>query len=306
MISIQYLTYFMKICETHSMNKAADQLFISQPALSLSMKKLEEELGVTLFVRSNKGIEPTEDGENLLRHCLLLMKQMSLIENIAEKEPEQVLAVSAFPYIIHPEVFAAFLKRPECRDIRIEYEECRILQILDNVESTVSQLGIIQFHHSQQKVIEKKAEAYGLCIEKLAEASWAIVVGRESPFYERESVSADELKSHRLIRMKDDLFSFMTGELKIGGISMGTLPYDNIHSCTAAGYLLDRTDSYMFCALQDPFPDPAYQLHAVPVRDSDIRVTVAAVRRSRRRSSEAEETFLAILREHLSGYKTKL
>ncbi len=82
MVSVQYLNYFMKICQTRSMNKAAEEFFISQPALSQAMKNLENELSVKLFIRSNKGIEITKDGERLLKHARLILGQFELIDNL--------------------------------------------------------------------------------------------------------------------------------------------------------------------------------------------------------------------------------
>ena len=55
---------FLKVVETGSISKAANELFISQPALSQQLKKLEKEFNAKLFTRSNKGIELTNEGRN--------------------------------------------------------------------------------------------------------------------------------------------------------------------------------------------------------------------------------------------------
>ena len=51
-----------RLFETRNMTKTAEALFISQPALSQALKRVEEELGFPLFTRSNKGLTPTEKG----------------------------------------------------------------------------------------------------------------------------------------------------------------------------------------------------------------------------------------------------
>ena len=57
---------FYAVAIFKSFSKAADELYVSQPAVSYSIKRLEEELGVKLFIRLNKNIKLTEQGEKLL------------------------------------------------------------------------------------------------------------------------------------------------------------------------------------------------------------------------------------------------
>lgn len=59
-----YKTFFM-VANTKNMNKAAEELCISQPAVTKSVKKLESQLGTTLFIRSSKGMELTAEGQML-------------------------------------------------------------------------------------------------------------------------------------------------------------------------------------------------------------------------------------------------
>ena len=68
-MTLQQLTYLVTAAECGNMTQAAEKLFISQPSLSAAIKNLEEEMGVTIFVRSNKGIVPTRDGEELLSYA---------------------------------------------------------------------------------------------------------------------------------------------------------------------------------------------------------------------------------------------
>ena len=62
-IDLELLKIFNEVAKQNSITKASENLFISQPAVSQSIKKLEEQLGGTLFARSNKGIELTDEGK---------------------------------------------------------------------------------------------------------------------------------------------------------------------------------------------------------------------------------------------------
>ena len=62
-MTLQQLKYALTIADCGSMNEAAKQLFISQPSLSETMKELETEIGLDIFLRSNRGIVITPEGE---------------------------------------------------------------------------------------------------------------------------------------------------------------------------------------------------------------------------------------------------
>jgi DNA-binding transcriptional LysR family regulator len=68
-LSSLHLQAFLEVARTGGFSRAAAALHVSQSALSQRIANLEEELGVTLFVRDRSGARPTEAGERLLRHC---------------------------------------------------------------------------------------------------------------------------------------------------------------------------------------------------------------------------------------------
>ena len=81
-MTLTQLNYLITIAETKSLNKAAEQLYVSQPSLTNSMKELERELGITLFNRSGRGVTLTNDGREFLLYAKQLYGQY---ENILEK-----------------------------------------------------------------------------------------------------------------------------------------------------------------------------------------------------------------------------
>lgn len=71
------LRYFVCVAESRSFSKAADLLFVAQPALSRAVRKLEDELGAKLFVRTSAGVELTEAGSLLLQRARTLLRQLT-------------------------------------------------------------------------------------------------------------------------------------------------------------------------------------------------------------------------------------
>lgn len=65
---LSYYHIFYTTARCGSISRAAEKLFISQPAVSKSIKKLEEQLGTTLFIRNKKGVTLTDEGKNLYHY----------------------------------------------------------------------------------------------------------------------------------------------------------------------------------------------------------------------------------------------
>ncbi len=68
-MTLTQLRYLMTIAKTGSFNKAAEQLYVSQPSLTSAVKELERELGITLFYRSGRGVTLTGDGTEFLLYA---------------------------------------------------------------------------------------------------------------------------------------------------------------------------------------------------------------------------------------------
>ena len=78
-MTLQQLKYALTIADCGSMNEAAKTLFLSQPSLSETIRELETEIGFELFVRSNRGILVTPEGEEFLGYARQVTEQFTLL-----------------------------------------------------------------------------------------------------------------------------------------------------------------------------------------------------------------------------------
>ena len=79
-MNINQLKYVIEVAASSSMREAATKLFVTQPALSESIRELEDELGILIFERTNKGISVTEAGREFLNYAKSAVGQYEILE----------------------------------------------------------------------------------------------------------------------------------------------------------------------------------------------------------------------------------
>src|SRR5579864_7423430 len=89
-MELRSLTYFVRIAELGSITRAAAHLHLAQPALTRHVQRLEEELGVALFTRANRGVRLTEAGERLLDSATRILRDV-------ERTGDEIRAHDAHP-----------------------------------------------------------------------------------------------------------------------------------------------------------------------------------------------------------------
>lgn len=80
-MNINQIKYVLTVAQSSSMREAASKLYVSQPALSASIRELEDELGILIFERSNKGITLTEAGHEFISYAKKALSQYEILED---------------------------------------------------------------------------------------------------------------------------------------------------------------------------------------------------------------------------------
>ncbi|MEC8066847.1 MAG: LysR substrate-binding domain-containing protein [Pseudomonadota bacterium] len=99
-MNLRDLKYFISVAKHQHFGKAAEESYVSQPALSMQLKKLEEELGVQLFERTNKSVQITAVGEDILAYAKNIVKMSEDIQSIAKTHHDPFageIKLGAFP-----------------------------------------------------------------------------------------------------------------------------------------------------------------------------------------------------------------
>ena len=111
-MTLQQLKYALTIARSGSINEAAKQLFISQPSLSETIRELESEVGFDIFLRSNRGIVITPEGEEFLSYAGQVTEQFGLLESkYIDKKTREKFSVSTQHYTFAVKAFVETVKQ---------------------------------------------------------------------------------------------------------------------------------------------------------------------------------------------------
>jgi sulfur relay (sulfurtransferase) DsrC/TusE family protein len=115
--------------------KAAESLYISQPALTKSLRELETELGISIFSRSKKGIQLTNDGIEFIRYARQVYQQYELLENKYAKkgETKQKFGVSTQHYSFVDKAFVETVRQFGSQDYEFSIRETKTFSVIRNV-----------------------------------------------------------------------------------------------------------------------------------------------------------------------------
>ena len=155
-MTLTQLQYAITIAGAGSMNEAARALFLSQPSLSSAMKELEEEIGVRLFLRTNRGIALTPEGEEFIGYARQVVEQYSLMESryIKKEKIKKKFSVSMQHYTFAVKAFIEMVKQFGMDEYEFAVYETKTYEVIENVKDFKSEIGILYLNAFNEKVLK--------------------------------------------------------------------------------------------------------------------------------------------------------
>ena len=197
-MTLLQLKYIVKIVECGSMNEASHALYVSQPALSSSVKELENELGIEIFTRSSQGIALTVDGAEFLTYARQVLDQADLLEGKYKGASEQVphFSVSCQHYSFAVNAFVDVIREFDATRYDFTLREEQTHEIIEDVAHMKSELGILYLSEHNREVIERMLAANELVFEGLFCATPHVFVCADHPLAGRSSVTLEDLEDY--------------------------------------------------------------------------------------------------------------
>ena len=180
-MTLQQLTYLVTVAECGNITDAAERLFLSQPSLSAAIHNLEKEMGVTAFVRSNKGVTVTQEGEELLSFARMLLEQADIMQEhfgVGKKRVPK-FCVSCQHYSFAVNAFVEVVKEYDADQYGFILRETQTGEIIDDVASGKSELGLLYLSESNETVLSKLLRKSELVFEELFTAAPHVFINKD-------------------------------------------------------------------------------------------------------------------------------
>jgi DNA-binding transcriptional LysR family regulator len=195
-MTLQQLKYVIAIADKGSINEAAKALFISQPSLSHAVHELEGELGLTIFLRTNKGVKATVEGAEFLGYARQVLQQNELLEEkyLSGKPAKQRFSVSTQHYTFAANAFVALIKEFGGSEYEFSLRETTTYNIIQDVKNLRSEIGILYLSSHNESVIRKLLRENDVLFTELLAAKPHIFISRSNPLASRKNVSLADLE----------------------------------------------------------------------------------------------------------------
>ncbi|MDD6057795.1 MAG: LysR family transcriptional regulator [Clostridiales bacterium] len=296
-MTLQQLKYALEIADCGSMNEAAKRLFISQPSLSENMKELEQEIGLQIFLRSNRGIVITPEGEEFLGYARQVNEQYGLLRaKYIEKQTKEKFSVSMQHYTFAVKAFVETVKAAGMDRYEFAAHETTTYDVMENVKNFKSELGVLYLNDFNEKVMMKIIREKGLEFVELFSCDTYVYLSAEHPLADAETISMEELDAYPCL-------SFDQGKnhsLYLAEEMKSTYDYKRLIKANDRATLLNLMiglNAYTLCSgiICEELNGSDYR--AVPLKESE-KMRIGYVKRKGAKISHIGEIYIAELEKY--------
>ncbi len=196
-VNLRDLKYIIAVAETRHFGRAAERCNVSQPTLSGQIKKLEEELEVTIFERTKRSVVVTPVGKEIVDHARRMMEQADAIEQLARAQHDPLsgpLRVGAIP-TLSPYLIPLILV-----PLKKQYPQ---LKLVLSEEITETLLQRLRNHEIDVALIATAVEEPDIGSIPLFDEPFWLAHPRNHPLYTKEDITHKDLKRLNLLLLSD-------------------------------------------------------------------------------------------------------
>ncbi len=197
-MTIQQLKYVLAISEAGSLNKAAETLYIAQPSLTTSVQELEREIGITLFNRSGRGVSLTNDGLEFVRYAREVVQQYDRLSEKYGRDGtvKKKFGISTQHYSFAVKSFVEMVKQFNTAEYEFAIRETMTREVIDDVASGKSEIGILYLSDFNRKAIEKFLRTNNLEFHCLIDCDAYVYLWKGHPLADRASIRFEDLADY--------------------------------------------------------------------------------------------------------------
>ncbi|QNM06522.1 LysR family transcriptional regulator [Qiania dongpingensis] len=298
-MTLQQCRYLIAVAKYHSITKAADELFVTQPSISKAIHELESDLKITVFERSNRGVTFTKEGLELLSYAKMLVEQEENIRyHFDPNKGSRILnlSVSSQHFNFAAEAAAQMIRYLEGQKYEFSFLEGKASDVIEHVAAGVSALGVLSVSSLSRELLERNFMEQSLAFTAMATLTAHVFLGRHHPLASSTLIRPEELSGYPCLtyRKNDTPMSFTEDDFNIRKTSQLVFVQDR----GTMDDLLVHTDGYNLGTgcVRDGFLNP--EITAVPL-DVPWQIHVGYLKKYDRVLSKEMMRFLDLLSESM-------
>ena len=205
-MTLQQMLYVLTVAECGSMNKASEKLFIVQPTLTSAIQELENEIGITIFLRTRKGVIPTPEGKEFLDDIRSFYRHYDLVKQKYEGEGDykRKFGVSTQHYSFAVKAFTEMAKKYDMKEFDLAIRETQTKKVLTDVGSLKSEIGILFISSANRKTIEKIMKDEELEFHPLIKCRAYVYLWGQHPLAKEKTIGIEQLEPYPCLSFEQD------------------------------------------------------------------------------------------------------
>ena len=197
-MNLLHMKHALAVAKTGSLGKASEELLVATPNISRSIKELEADLGIAIFIRTSKGMVLTHEGEEFINFAKRILSQIDEVEKFYKsgglKKQKFSISVPRACYI--SEAFAQFSKSISKDATEIFYKETNSQRTIMNMLDQSYNLGIIRYAENYDKYFNDMLEEKGFDYEVVTEFTYLLMMNRNHELANKEKITFDDLSDY--------------------------------------------------------------------------------------------------------------
>ena len=197
-MTLSQLKYAIAVAEAGSMNEAAKRLYLSQPSLTSAIRDLEREMYISIFLRTNRGISVSREGEVFLGYARQVLEQANLLEEryLHRGGGKQQFCVSTQHYAFAVNAFVDVIKTYGQAEYDFSLRETQTYELIDDVARMKSELGVLYLNSFNEVVLRKLLKSQNLIFHPLFVAQPHIFISSRHPLASAKRVTMSQLQPY--------------------------------------------------------------------------------------------------------------
>ncbi|KAF5068611.1 LysR family transcriptional regulator [Oscillibacter ruminantium] len=297
-MDIKHLEFFCTVAHYGSINKAAQELYISQPHLSHIIRDMEADVGVPLFQRTKQGVTLTHEGQNFLEHAKVILKEMETLKQVScRTEPEgDRLLISMTKFTHTMESFnEVCIGRQHLPRFTYLLNEGATLDVVSDVEERISDVGCIHFASHESQRLHNLLADKGLVLTPLATMPPHIVISKNHELLrQKRPVTLKNLRDYGFVRYigqyEDFIYNISTEDHQTDLNNSSRIIY--VYGRAALMHLIAVSNFYTIGIQGFSTQDSLYQCASIPIKHCKEQLEFGLVTRRDAALSDAEKEFV--------------